>query len=205
MATVWRMKDRAGLVGASGVRELLRDVLAASLSPVHLVGHSYGGKVMLSAVAAGALSRPVTSVLLLQPAMSHLCFAVDADGEGHPGGYRVALGRVRQPIITTFSSRDFPLSRVFHLAVRRRMDLGEKRIAAAPPSRFAALGGYGASGLIAGELRTAVVRPEGESYPELAMNGVRFLSLDGSMQITSHGDVSKPSTWWALCEQVRRG
>lgn len=74
-ATVLKMKDRAGTVGATGVHALLSDVLAASNARVHALGHSYGAKVVLSAVCAGTLPRRLHSMLLLQPALSHLAFA----------------------------------------------------------------------------------------------------------------------------------
>ncbi len=203
MATVWKMKDRAGTVGAKGVHALLVDVLGASEASVHLVGHSYGCKVMLSAVAVGSLSRPVASALLLQPAISHRAFAVDADGEGNPGGYRVALDRVAQPIVSTFSSHDSALTKAFHLAVRRRSDLGEQRIAAGAPSRFAALGGYGPGGMAQGEDARVEIRDAGEPYEELARDGLELLALQASRCIKGHGDISVPETWWVLHEQMR--
>jgi hypothetical protein len=206
MATVWQMKDRAGTVGAGGVHELLIDILGANKGHVHLVGHSYGAKVMLSACAAGKLPRAVTSVLLLQPAVSYLCFAVDADGKQHPGGYRGVLDPTcaTQPVLATFSSNDVALARLFHFAVRRKSDVGEQRIAAGPPSRFAALGGYGAGGLAAGEGRQVGARQEGETYGDVGA-GVRVVSVEGSDRISGHGDVSNLTTWWMLCDQVRRG
>jgi hypothetical protein len=202
-ATVWIMKDRAGRVGARGVHPLLCEILDSCKASVHLVGHSYGCKVLLSAVACGPLPRPVTSALLLQPAVSHLAFAKNADGKGHPGGYRVVLDRICQPILTTFSSRDFPLSKVFHLAVRRRSDLGEQRIAAAPPGRFAALGGYGPGGMKPLEAETIMLKEPGQSYEELQTPGLKILALNGSRHITGHGVITQPATYWALHEQVR--
>jgi hypothetical protein len=206
LATVWQMKDRAGTVGSHGVHQLLRDVLSASKSRVHVVGHSYGAKVMLSACAAGPLSRPVTSALLLQPAVSYLCFAVDADGKQHPGGYRSVLAPacITQPILATFSNRDVALARLFHFAVRRKSDIGEQRIAAGPPSRYAALGGYGAGGLAAGQAVQMSAQLEGDSYGNVPA-AVRVVSIDGWQQISGHGDVSNITTWWMLCDQVRRG
>lgn len=79
--------------------------------------------------------------------MSALCFATDVDGSGRPGGYRSGLERSRQPVLTTFSSHDVPLTRLFHWAVRRASDPGEAVIAGIPaPSRYAALGGFGPQG-----------------------------------------------------------
>lgn len=194
--TVWQMKDRAGVVGARGVSPLLRDLLAATSEKtrVHLIGHSYGGKVVLSAVAAADLPRNVESILLLQPAVSHLCFARKVPTTDRPGGYRVVLDRVNRPVLATFSAHDVPLTKVFHLAVRRAGDLGEAQIAAdEPPSRYAALGGFGPRE--AGEKLIDVLdRPQ--KY-DLA-GGPRVYGVRATRTISGHGDISNESTWWAL-------
>jgi pimeloyl-ACP methyl ester carboxylesterase len=201
--TVWLMKDRAGRVGARGVQQLLADMLAAAQAHVHLVGHSYGGKVVLSALCAGDVPRPVESVLLLQPAMSHLCFSPQIAGLDRPGGYRAALDpqRCRQPILTTFSSHDEPLTREFHLFVRRRSDLAEAVIAGEAPSRYAALGGYGPL-LVGGESTAVAANDPGAPYaPD---GGVRVLGIESSRVISGHSDVSNAWTWWMLLDQVDR-
>jgi hypothetical protein len=209
--TVLQMKDRGATVGARGVGPLLRDVLAASpTARVHLLGHSYGAVVVLSALSYPPdvdLPRPVDSVLLLQPAVSRWCFAEDVAGKGYPGGYRVALGRVKQPILTTFSKHDAPLTKFFHLAVRRDRDLGQPVIAAAPevpkaPSRYAALGGFGPEGCRAGECEYMPIRAFPAAY-ELAQGGPRVIALRSDDAIGGHGDISVPQTWWALYNQVR--
>ncbi|HEX7182428.1 MAG TPA: alpha/beta hydrolase [Thermoanaerobaculia bacterium] len=196
--TVWQMKDRAGTVGARGVSPLLRDLLKATeekKTRVHLIGHSYGGKVVLSAVAAAELPRKVESILLLQPAVSHLCFAEKVPGTDRPGGYRAVLDRVNKPVLTTFSAHDVPLTRVFHLAVRRADDLGEAKIAAEgePPSQYAALGGFGPRK--AGEKLIDIVdRPQKYDLTQ----GPRVYGIRATRTIGGHGDVSNESTWWAL-------
>lgn len=217
--SLYVMKDRAGAVGHHGVAALLGDLLrvpapAAADGParIHVVGHSFGCKVLLSAICAQPLSRPVASALLLQPAVSHLCFADEVPGSGLPGGYRAALGpdRVTAPIFITYSRRDFPLHRTFHLAVRREADLGEARIAAdpeattagAPPSRYAALGGYGPRR--AGQMLVDPLPPAGSAFP---MPGpeVRIVAFDGSTgPITGHGAVTGTEVAWALHRLVFR-
>jgi hypothetical protein len=202
VATVWQMKDRAGVVGARGVSPLLREILqrTGGDTRIHLIGHSYGGKVMLSALCSGTgLPRRVNSVLLLQPAVSCLCFSATGAAHGKPGGYHDAPNRVEQPILTTFSSHDVPLTQVFHLAVRRKADLGETFIGGAPPSRYAALGGYGPAEADAAQ---TIEMPVPESPYPLAPGGPRILGLRGDKQIKGHGDISKPATWWALYCQV---
>lgn len=196
MFTVWKMKDRAGRVGARGVGPLLRDALTASAARVHVIGHSYGAKAVLSATSFGdELPRKVRSMLLLQPAVSHLCFADTVPTTDRPGGYRPALERVENPIFSTFSEHDFPLTKVFHLALRRKGDLGEAAIAAAgdPPSKYAALGGFGPRR--AGQ-KIVNLQDAGAAY-EL-QPGVPIYGLDGSRSIPGHGDVNSEATWWAL-------
>ena len=202
LTTVRVMKDRAGRVGATGVAKMLRDLIAASEeSRVRLIGHSYGAKVMLSALSVDpAPKRPVASVLLLQPAVSCLCFATNAGGKGRPGGYRPSLARIQGSLLTTFSRHDAALTRFFHLAVRRKADLGEARIAGAPPSRFAALGGFGPHGPGA-EIPPIKARPPGDPYPKPAA-GTPILAVDASEVIAGHGDVTNPATAWALLSQV---
>jgi hypothetical protein len=205
--SVYQMKDRAGVVGAHGVASLVRDLLAAAASArVHAIGHSYGCKVMLSAVCAPPpLPRPLNSLLLLQPAVSHLCFAELIPRSGNPGGYRIAFERVHAPILSTYSGKDFALHDTFHLALRRDSDLGEQDIGIAadtdttagkPPSNFAALGGYGPRR--AGQRLIDPLPAAGDAYPAFGV-GEAVIGLDGSQSlIGSHGDITSPATAWAL-------
>lgn len=200
VATVYKMKDRAGKVGARGVGALLRDLLAACDARVHLIGHSYGAKIVLSATAAETLPRPVNSMLLLQPAVSHLSFADQVPGTDRAGGYRAVLDRVTQPILSTFSSHDFPLTTTFHLALRRDKDLGEAQIAGAgdePPSPYAALGGFGPRGC--GE---QLIDIHDLNAPYQLDPGVPIYGLRGDAAISGHGDISNEATWWALYSLV---
>ena len=186
-------------VGAKGVSPLLVDLLEKANARIHLIGHSYGAKVLLSALCSPdrlPAGRKVHSVLLLQPAVSHLCFAASLPMTGKPGGYRKALDRAEQPILSTFSSHDFPLTKVFHLALVRPSDLGEIKIAAEtdePPSVFAALGGFGPRQ--AGE---KLIDIQDVKQPYTLDAAVRIYGLRADRTIGSHGDVSNPSTWWAL-------
>lgn len=217
--SLFQMKDRAGTVGNRGVAALLRDVLAisppadAAAPPrVHGIGHSFGCKVLLSAACAEPLARPLASLLLLQPAVSHLCFADVVPGTGQPGGYREALSetRVLPPIVSTYSRNDRPLHDAFHLAVRRADDLGEAQIAAdtestdagPPPSRFSALGGYGPRR--AGQLLVDPLPAAGTPLV-LPKPVPPIVAFDGSAgAINGHGDVVNPAAAWLLHQLVFR-
>lgn len=198
LTTVLLMKDRSGRVGGNGVGRMLRDIVGkCPQARISLAGHSYGAKVMLSALCNGpSLGRMVDSVLLLQPALS--CYAFTADLDGHVGGYRSALDRVREPIVTTYSRHDVPLTRFFHRVVRRRSDLAEALIAGQPPSKFAALGGFGPQGV---DAKWMEMPAEGEPYP-LTVDD-RIIAVDGTRFISGHGAVETPQTAWALLSQVR--
>ncbi|MCP5058757.1 MAG: alpha/beta hydrolase [bacterium] len=201
LTTVLQMKDRAGVVGARGVSPLLAELLASSDARAHLVGHSYGGKVVLSAVCQSPLPRKVQTLLLLQPAVSRLCFAADT-GAGHAGGYRPALDRCGH-ILSTFSRKDAALTKFFHLAARRARDLGELRIAAgSEPSKYAALGGFGPGGLAPEEMARVKMKQVGEGYG-LEQQAQPVLALEGHEAIGGHGDISNSHTWWALFDAVK--
>jgi hypothetical protein len=202
MATVLQMKDRAGRVGATGVADLLTRMTAGPNPPrVHLVGHSYGCKVMLSALCAPPDPGPrVDSVLLLQAAVSGYCFAPAGGipGTDRPGGYHQAPARSRLPVMCTFTRHDLPLTLVFHLAVRRKSDLGEIEIAGAP-SRFAALGGFGPQGLPTAMITDPVLPPVGYQIPA----GPGVLAIRADDVIGGHGNVTSEATAWMLLSQVR--
>jgi hypothetical protein len=215
VASVYQMKDRAAIVGSRGVSTFLSGLLQRERT-IHLVGHSYGCKVVLSALAHEPGRLAVESILLLQPAVSHLAFAANVAGTGRPGGYRKTLEQSRQPPVMTYSAADWPLHKLFHLALQRRADLGELRIggfnaaqpglagtsAGEPPNPYAALGGYGPRG--AGETLAGPLPAPGTLD---ALAGThKLLAFDGSGgHIKGHGDVHTPLTAWLLYLQLRRG
>lgn len=207
MGTVWLMRDRAGKVGARGVAPLLRRILDEPDVRLHLIGHSFGCRLLMSAVSVRAVPRRVRSMLLLQPAVNRWCFAANVVGTGRAGGFRPVLDRVELPVLTTMSSHDVALRQAFHLAVRGN-SLGEPGIAAiGNEQRYGALGGYGPAGLgNAAAVRS--VQAAGKLY-DLA-GAPRVLCLDGSPEINGHSeinghpaigghsDINSPAMWWAL-------
>ncbi len=200
LATVLLMKDRAGIVGGRGVADLVGRILGESNARLFLVGHSYGAKVVMTSLAVRQPARPAEAALLLQPAVSRLCFAADL-GDGRQGGFRAALDRVRQPVFLTHSTRDLPLHSIFHLAARRAEDVGELQMAG-EPSRYAALGGYGPGGYRAGECRELVLPAVG-AWPGGLGPPAKIVSFDGSATISGHGDISRAEVYWAMLNLLR--
>lgn len=81
--TYYVMKERAGTVGTKGLAPLLGQIRATSPDlRLHLVGHSFGGR-LVSAAALGAPGQPgpkVQTLSLLQAAFSHYGFAHHWEG-----------------------------------------------------------------------------------------------------------------------------
>lgn len=199
LATVWRMKDRAGVVGAKGVGPLLTRLCQATQARIHLCGHSYGAKVVMTALCSSAQNRAY-SAFLLQPAVSHLCFASHIEETGRPGGFARALDAVEGNIFTTFTSADFALNKVYRLALRRTSDIGEPAIAGAEPSLYAALGGFGPSRTNASFVN---IKKQGDAYDFAHLE--KLVALNSNGVINGHGDISKEATWWALHQLASRG
>jgi hypothetical protein len=197
LLSVRQMKDRAGAVGAAGVARFLEDLLDTSEARVHLVGHSYGARVVLSAACATRDCRKVGSMLLLQPAVSHLCFADPLPGTERRAGFADAPSRVERPILATHSPHDRALRTFFHLALWRRGDLGELDMAAkARTPKYGALGGFGPSAL-GDRTDWLTMGPPGTAY-DVTPDRVSVIALDGRTTIHGHGDVINQATAWAL-------
>lgn len=199
--TVWQMKDRSGKVGANGVSRLLQTILGklgqqpnSARTRVHLLGHSFGCKVVMTALSTLPKGLPkVHSALLLQPAVSQYAFSANVPRRNAPGGFVPALDRVERPIVATFSRHDKPLHDMFHIAVRRHDDLGELQFAGdeQSPSAYAALGGYGPIGA---DAQLVEIQDAGGAYS--FEPGRRIIGIRGHRTIKGHGDISNPSTWW---------
>lgn len=111
----WLMKRRAGQVGERLGREWLAPavtVLGDRAPRVHLIGHSFGAKLVTSAVLGGV--RPETLVLI-QAAFSAFAFAEDVPGTKRPGFYRpvIAERMVAGPIVALRSDHDRALSTLY--------------------------------------------------------------------------------------------
>jgi hypothetical protein len=116
----WLMKRRAGQVGDRLGRELLASMLEG-LGPkaprLHLIGHSFGAKLLASAVLAGV--RPESLVLLLA-ALFAFAFAEEVPHMERPGAYRrvVAEKLVAGPIVVLRSDHDRVLGTLYPAAIQ---------------------------------------------------------------------------------------
>ncbi|BAC74320.1 serine-threonine protein kinase [Streptomyces avermitilis] len=124
-ATYYAMKRRAGTVGERGLGRVLgRLAQAAPDVRVHLVGHSFGGRLVsfaLRGLPAGV--RTVKSVTLLQGAFSHYAFAARLPHDTHASGALHGLqSRIDGPLVCCYSHFDSALGTMYPLASRMAGD-----------------------------------------------------------------------------------
>lgn len=118
--TYYQMKARAGIVGSRGLSKLIRRLRAAKPGvKVHLIGHSFGGRVVTAAAAALDPGTPAVTMTLLQAAYSHNGLAAKFDGV-HDGFFRSVLAerRISGPIIITHTKNDNAVGIAYPLASR---------------------------------------------------------------------------------------
>jgi hypothetical protein len=127
----WKMKKRAGVVGRHGVGPLISRLSTEFPGlRVHLVGHSFGARVVSFALAGVAQteppSRPIKSVTLLQGAFSRFAFAdelpFNAGRRNAAGALAGTLARIDGPLTVCFSSHDGALSTFYPLAAMAALD-----------------------------------------------------------------------------------
>ncbi|MDR6450022.1 hypothetical protein J2794_006162 [Paraburkholderia terricola] len=134
----WKMKERARSFGETGAHALLIALQdAAPTARIHLMGHSFGC-VVVSAMVAGpdnsplpSLKRPVSSLFLVQGALSLWSYAADIPyAPGTVGYFRRILerGLVSGSIVTTRSSFDTAVGRFYPFGARLKgqLVLGEE-------------------------------------------------------------------------------
>ncbi|MFI1355455.1 serine-threonine protein kinase [Streptomyces sp. NPDC020898] len=124
-ATYYAMKRRAGTVGERGLGAVLgRLAEAAPGVRVHLVGHSFGARLVSFALRGLPKEvRTVKSVTLLQGAFSHYAFAAELPHDARAGGaLRGRQSRIDGPLVCCYSRHDGALSRFYPLASRMAGD-----------------------------------------------------------------------------------
>ncbi|MEU8464397.1 serine-threonine protein kinase [Streptomyces sp. NPDC029003] len=124
-ATYYEMKKRAGVVGERGLGPVLTDL--AGRRPalrIHLIGHSFGARVVsFSLRAAPDGARHLKSLTLLQGAFSHYAFSDRLPHDARRGGALRGLQRkVAGPVVACHSAHDSALGVFYPLASRMAGD-----------------------------------------------------------------------------------
>jgi hypothetical protein len=202
--TYWTMKERAGVVGEKGLGPMIGALHdAAPELRIHLLGHSFGARLVSFALAglpdsAKGTQSPVKSLVLLQGAFSHFAFADALPHDRKRGGALKGMAnRVDGPVLVTHSRKDTAVSDFYPKA----SFLQRQDAAAAGPkvSRWGAMGGLGAQAVNATDLTFANVGAPYRFQPG------RFFNLDGNNLIVNggppsgaHSDIFYDRIAWAV-------
>jgi hypothetical protein len=205
--TYFEMKNRAGTVGRMGLGPFIMHLSAAVPGVrVHLVGHSFGARVVSYALAGVSASpKPIKSVTLLQGAFSHFAFAdplpFDASRKGGLAGLQ---SRIDGPLTVVFSSHDDAVGRFYPLASITSGDdaagLGDHLY------RWGGMGHDGAQGV--GALLDSI-QPANSSTSYRLQDG-HVLNVDasevvcqGSSPSGAHSDIVHPEITWLTLQAAK--
>jgi hypothetical protein len=199
LITYYQMKERAGTVGRSGLNSVLRQIRARHPNlRLHLIGHSFGGR-LVSAAALGPDGQPpmkLTTLSLLQAAFSHYGFAQNYD-PGKDGFFRkvVTESRIAGPVVITCTLNDKAVGTAYPLASQIA-----GQVAAAFGDKNNRFGGLGANG--AQKTPEAVdgkLLPAGGSY-QFASS--KLYNLNADAIIKDHSDIVKNEVAHAILAAV---
>jgi len=145
LTTYFKMKMRAGTVGSKGVAPLI-DRLGPQVERIHLVGHSFGGRLVTAAATDSQISK-VHSLSLLQAAFSHNGFS-----RSRNGFFRKLIDkkRVAGPVLITLSKFDRSVGLAYPAASRINGDKAQAFGGA--DDEFGGIGSNGAQHMDEGEI-----------------------------------------------------
>lgn len=180
--TYYEMKTRSGLVGRNGVAPLI-DKLAPQVERIHLVGHSFGSRVV-AAAALNSKNNKIKSMALVQAAFSQNGFS-----RSEQGFYRGVVDnhRVKGPVLITHTPNDRAVGLAYPIASRisgdKTMAFGDK------DDLFGAMGRNGAQKMEAGEAVEGKLLSVGGAY---TFKADTYFNLEASDFVKDHNDVKGP-------------
>ena len=196
LGTYFEMKQRAGTVGKNGVAPLI-DELADQVRQIHLVGHSFGGRVV-TAAAANSTTKKLRSMSLLQAAFSQNAFS-----KVRQGFFRTVVSnqRVSGPILVTNTKKDLSVGLAYPAASRIGGDTAAAFGGADDP--FGGIGSNGAQQMEPGEISDFATTLEAANFNYKWESG-RIHNLKDDRFIVdphggdAHGFVFVPQVAWAI-------
>jgi esterase/lipase superfamily enzyme len=195
--TYYEMKERAGTVGRVGGSQLLRAIRsAAPTARLHLVGHSFGARLVTAAANELAPQTSGVTLTLLQAAFSHNGLASKFDGT-HDGAFRriVSEARVSGPILITHTKNDRAVGVAYPLASRLA-----RQKAAALGDENDPYGGLGRNGAQhTPEVETGELLGAGKPY---SFTPGAIYNLRADRFIADHGDIASHAIAYALLSSI---
>jgi hypothetical protein len=198
--TYYQMKERAGTVGRNGAYKVLMRIreMGPALK-IHLVGHSFGGR-LVTAVADGLPGGDLVapqSMTLLQAAFSHNGFAEKFDGNRNGFFRNVVTGnKVTGPILISHSVNDHAVGVAYPVASKLSGD-----DAATFGDENSPYGGIGRNGaqLTPEAVKGTTLGPVSSTY---SFKAGKLYNLNADSVIKGHSDIVKPEVVHALLSAV---
>lgn len=206
-ATYWEMKNRAGVVGRDGLGPAIGALHAAAPGlRVHLIGHSFGARLVsytLAGLPGGQSPSPVKSLTLLQGAFSHFAFAQPLPFDaGRRGALAGLQRRVDGPITVCFSRHDGAVGTFYPLA-----SFAAREDSAGASDAMYRWGGMGADGAQNDDAALDAIGPVGAAY---RFSADRILNVDaaevvcrGAAPTGAHSDIVHPELTWVVLAASR--
>ncbi len=199
LTTYYQMKERSGVVGSTGVNQLLKSIRTKNPNlKLHLIGHSFGGR-LVTAAAAGPEDQPpvkVETLTLLQAAFSHYGFSEHYDGTNNGFFRKVVTGKtVSGPTLISCTQNDLAVGMGYPLA-----SLLAGQIAAALGDKNDKYGGIGRNG--------AQKTPEASDGNLLDLGGRyqfqagKLHNLNSDTIIKGHSDICHNEVAYAILNAV---
>jgi hypothetical protein len=199
--TYYQMKERAGTVGRNGANQVLRRVREGRDGlKVHLIGHSFGARLMTAAIVGPDGQPPVRpdTLTLLQAAFSHNGFAQRWDGSRDGLFRRLVSDRmVKGPVLISCTVNDTAVGLAYPIASKIM-----QQAASGLGDRNDPYGGLGRNG--------AQKTPEAVDRFLLAVGGAYELepgtlyNLNADDFIANHGDICKNEVAYAVLSAAAR-
>lgn len=207
----YEMKNRAGVVGQDGLGPLLGRLAGPAGPPrIHLIGHSFGARLVSYALAGlpGSPTHeasPVKSLTLIQGAFSHFTFATSLPFDSdRPGGLAGCEARVDGPLLATFSRADRAVGWWYPAAsmLARQDAQGAEELV----YRWGAMGHDGYQNNPAAD--TVQLADPGSPYNFASQ---KFYALDANAVIVAnqsdfsgaHSDIRHPQVTWAIAAAAK--
>lgn len=194
LTTFFEMKKRAGAVGANGLAPLL-DQLADQVARIHLIGHSFGGR-LVTAAAAKSTTNKLYSMSLLQAAFSHNGFS-----QTKKGFFRSVIDakRITGPILITHTKNDKAVGVAYPVVSR----IGRQAADGIGDNRdiYGGIGSNGAIQMQADEIFMGAAVLLGDKKPYSLKMG-KLHNLESSAYIQDHGCVFVPEVAWAISRAI---
>ena len=184
--TYYTMKNRAGVVGVALADTVLSTLAPATDLRLHLIGHSFGGRLVTAAVSRLVVPGKVTlaSVTLLEAAYSHNGLTAGK------GPFAAVVGKPKGPLSITHTHNDLACTVAYPLASRVSGDVAQALGDASDP--YGAMGANGPQGLAAG----TVVICDSQTFA-LQSGVINTILADGFIVKTAtsdaHNNVTNPT------------